>query len=225
MSLLQDTWTAFQGNEGWLRVRQHIVLSLVPLAAATVIGLVLGIAAAKTSRIASFSIQAIAFIGRMIPTFAAMALIMSATSIGFRPAVGGLILLALPTILLGTLTGIREVDPAAVDAARGMGFTPRQVLMRVELPLALPYIMNGIRIASVMVIATAALAGTIGADGLGVTILAGFSNGQDAVLLAGAIPVTLLALIAEGGFLLLGRTLTPTGLRRGARRKGTAHET
>ncbi len=220
MSLLSDTWTAFQDNEGWQRVGEHIRLSVIPLAIASVIGIALGVAAAKSSWLGTFSIQSAAFIGRMVPTFAAMALIMSATSIGFGPAAVGLVLLAVPTILLSTATGIRQADAAAVDAARGVGFTRTQLLGRVELPLALPYIMTGVRTASVMVVATAALAGAIGSGGLGVTIVAGFSNGQTDVLLAGAIPVTLLALAAEGCLLLIERLLTPTGLRRQAQIKG-----
>ncbi len=220
MSLAHDTWTAFTDNDGWGRVVQHLKLSFVPLAIATGIGVVLGVAAAKASRIGTFGIQTAAFVGRMIPTFAAMALIMSATSVGFGPAATGLVLLAVPTVLLSTATGIRQADTSVVDAARGMGFTPTQVLGRVELPLALPYIMTGVRAASVMVIATAALAGAIGSGGLGVTIIAGFSNNQTDVLLAGAIPVTLLALAAEGGLLLVERILTPTGLRRQVPTKG-----
>lgn len=219
MSLASDTWTAFQDNEGFARVREHVTLSFIPLLIATVIGVVLGIVAAKSSRIGTVTVQSAAFIGRMIPTFAAMALIMSATSVGYGPAAVGLVLLAVPTVLLNTATGIRQTAPSVVDAARGVGFTRSQVLFRIELPLALPYVMNGVRAASVMVVATAALAGAIGAGGLGVTIIAGFANNQTDVLLAGAIPVTLLALIAEGCLLLAERLLTPTGLRRQARLK------
>ncbi len=220
MSLAHDTWTAFTANEGWERVVEHLRLSFIPLAIATGIGIALGVAAAKSSWIGTFGIQSAAFVGRMIPTFAAMALIMSATSVGFGPAAAGLVLLAVPTVLLSTATGIRQADGAAIDAARGMGFTRTQVLGRVELPLALPYIMTGVRAASVMVIATAALAGAIGSGGLGVTIIAGFTNNQTDVLLAGAIPVTLLALTAEGLLLLTERILTPVGLRRQAPTKG-----
>jgi osmoprotectant transport system permease protein len=98
-----------------------------------------------------------------------------------------------------------------------MGYTRTQVLRNVELPLAVPFAFTGLRTAEVMIVSTAALAGAIGAGGLGVTIIAGFSNNQDDVLLAGAIPVTLLALAAEGILVALHRSITPTGLRRSRR--------
>jgi osmoprotectant transport system permease protein len=150
----------------------------------------------------------------MVPTFAVMALVMALTSIGFWPAVVGLVLLGIPSILLNTATGIREADPHAIDAARGMGYTEPQVLSRLQLPLALPHVAAGLRTAAVLTVSTAALAGLIGADGLGVTIAAGFSNNQDDVLLAGAIPVTAMALVADVLLIALQRLLTPVGLRR-----------
>lgn len=221
MTRPSSIWTAFQDNDGWTQLGEHIRLSVVPLAIATAIGLALGVVTARAGRTGTYVVNTCAFIGRMVPTFAVMAIVMAATSVGFTPAAVGLVLLAIPTVLLNTATGIRQVDPAAVDAATGMGFTRTQVLGRVELPLALPLIVAGIRSAAVMVVSTAALAGVIGAGGLGVMIVAGFSNNQNDVLLAGAIPVTILALTAE--LLLIGvqRLLTPTGLRR---RRTRPHE-
>ncbi len=214
MSLWSDTWTAFEANEGWQRVGEHVRLSAAALALAAVIGTALGIASAKSGRVGAAVVNTCAFIGRLVPTFAAMALIMALTSIGFRPALVALTVLGIPPILLNVATGITAADRRSVDAARGMGMTAAQTLGRVELPLAVPFLFTGLRTASVMIIATAALAGAIGAGGLGVTIIAGFSNGQDDVLLAGAIPVTLLALVGEA--LLAGAQYlaTPTGLRR-----------
>lgn len=214
MTGVDEIWTAFHQNEGWTRVVEHIRLSIVPLAIATAIGLALGIVVARSGRLGAFVIGTSAFAGRMIPTFAVMALVMSLMSIGFWPAVVGLVLLGIPSVLLNTATGIREADPHAVDAARGMGATPTQVLTQVQLPLALPLIATGIRTAAVLIVATAALAGLIGANGLGVTIAAGFTNNQNDVLLAGAIPVTILALTAEGLLTALQRLVTPVGLRR-----------
>lgn len=220
---MSATWTAFRDNEGWLRVWQHVQLSVVPLLIALAIGVPLGVVAGRLGRIGSFAIGSAAFIARMIPTFAVMALVMAMTSIGFWPAVAGLVLLGVPTILLNTATGIREADRPAVDAARGMGYTEPQIVGRLQLPLALPHIASGMRTAAVLIIATAALAGLIGADGLGVTIAAGFTNNQNDVLLAGAIPVTLLALIAEALLLGLQYLVTPAGLRR--RRAPANHPT
>jgi osmoprotectant transport system permease protein len=124
-----------------------------------------------------------------------------------------LTLLGIPPILYNTFTGLREADPGALEAATGMGFTPTQVLLRVEFPLALPLIFAGIRTSAVQIVATAALAALVGADGLGVLVLSGLSNDQNAVLLAGAIPIALLALLAELVFGGAERLFTPKGLR------------
>jgi osmoprotectant transport system permease protein len=110
------------------------------------------------------------------------------------------------------------VDRGVVEAARGMGFTPAAVLTRVELPMALPLLFAGIRIAAIQIVATAALAAAVGAGGLGVLILSGLANSNDQVLLAGAIPTALLALGIGGLLAVLQRLLTPRGLRLAARR-------
>lgn len=217
MSLLGDTWSAFQANEGWERVIEHAKLSVVPLGLAGAIGLLLGIACAKSGPVGSFVVTASGIAGRLIPTFAAMALVMALSSVGFWPAVVGLTLLGIPPVLLNVASGIRLADRGAVEAARGMGYTESQVLRGVELPLAVPFMFTGLRTSAVMIVSTAALAGAIGAGGLGVTIIAGFSNNQDDVLLAGAIPVTLLALAAEGILVAVHRLITPTGLRHSRR--------
>jgi osmoprotectant transport system permease protein len=211
---MNGVWTAFIENEGWLRLRRHILLSLVPLAMALVIGVALGILSSRLGRAGRFVIGASAFIARMVPTFAVMALVMALRGVGFWPAVVGLVLLGVPTILLNTATGLDEADRHTIDAARGMGYTEGQLLRKIRLPLALPHIAAGLRTAAVLTIATAALAGLIGADGLGVTIDAGFATNQRDVLLAGAIPVTLLALAADLSLLGLQYVLTPVALRR-----------
>lgn len=217
MSLLSDTWTAFLENEGWERLAQHVELSVVALLLAVAIGVVLGIACSKGGPIGSFAIAATGLIGRTVPTFAAMALVIALTSIGFWPAAIGLTALGIPSVLLNVATGIRGADRVAVEAARGMGLTPAQVLGRVELPLALPLVFTGLRSAAVMIVSTAALAGAVGAGGLGVTIIAGLSNNQTDVLLAGAIPVTLLAVAAEGIVIGAESLTTPKRLRRARR--------
>ena len=116
-------------------------------------------------------------------------------------------------VLINVFTGIREVDPGTVEAARGLGFTRLGVLTRVQLPLAVPLAVAGIRICAVQVVATTALAATVGAGGLGVLILAGLANNDDSVLLAGAIPTAALALAVAGVLALAERQLTPRGLR------------
>jgi osmoprotectant transport system permease protein len=206
-------WEAFSATDGWQRLLEHVQLSLTALLLAAVIGTGLGIAAAKTGAVGSFLVSSSALVVRMVPTFAAMAIVMALTSIGFRPAVFALTILGVPPVLFNVATGIANADPEAVSAATGIGMTATQRFVQVEVPLALPFLFTGLRTASVMIVATAALAGAIGAGGLGITIVAGFSNNQDDVLLAGAIPIALLALTLEAGLLGLQRAATSEGLR------------
>ncbi|MEZ0286067.1 MAG: ABC transporter permease [Thermoleophilia bacterium] len=204
---------AFLENDGWEQTWVTIKLSLTALGLATLVGLVLGIVCAKVGRAAAFLVITVSNLGRTVPTFAIIALILALTGLGFWPAALGLFLLGIPPILLNTFTGVKEVDPGAVEASRGMGFTPLQVLGRVELPIAMPLIFAGIRTSSVQIIATAALAGLVGAGGLGVIVASGLANNQDDVILAGAIPITILAALSELVFGGAERLVTPRGLR------------
>lgn len=219
MSLLGDTWTAFNDplNDGWGRTWQHARLALIALGWATGIGVILGIVCAKVGRAASFLVTMTANLGRTVPTFAVIALVGAVWALGEGPAVLGLVALAVPPILLNTFTGIHEVDAGAVEASRGMGLTSLQILGRVELPIALPLVFAGIRTSAVQVIATATLASVVAAGGLGDLVIAGLSNQQNDVLLAGAIPVAILALMAEALFGAAEWLITPRGLRIGRR--------
>lgn len=208
-----DIRDAFLENDGWEQTWVTIKLSLTALGLATLVGLVLGIVCAKVGRAAAFLVITVSNLGRTVPTFAIIALILALTGLGFWPAALGLFLLGIPPILLNTFTGVKEVDPGTVEASRGMGFTPLQVLGRVELPIAMPLIFAGIRTSSVQIIATAALAGLVGAGGLGVIVASGLANNQDDVILAGAIPITILAALSELVFGGAERLVTPRGLR------------
>ena len=212
---LAGIWDAFQDPnlDGWAQLIVHVRLSLVALAIATVIGVVLGVVAARSGRAMGFLVSAVANLGRTVPTFALLALVVALSSIGERPALIGLVALGIPPILVNTYTAIREVDAGAVEAARGMGFTRLGVLTRVELPMALPLTLAGVRISAIQIIATAALAAAVGAGGLGVLILSGLANSDNNVLLAGAIPTALLAMAVAGILALIERVLTPRGLR------------
>ena len=208
-----DIRDAFLENDGWEQTWVTIKLSLTALGLATLVGLVLGIVCAKVGRVAAFLVITVSNLGRTVPTFAIIALILALTGLGFWPAALGLFLLGIPPILLNTFTGVKEVDPGTVEASRGMGFRPYQVLGRVELPMAMPLIFAGIRTSSVQIIATAALAGLVGAGGLGVIVASGLANNQDDVILAGAIPITILAALSELVFGGAERLVTPRGLR------------
>ncbi|HYU76073.1 MAG TPA: ABC transporter permease, partial [Ktedonobacteraceae bacterium] len=133
--------------------------------------------------------------------------------LGFLPALIALTVLGIPPILLNTYTGIRGIDPATIDSARGMGMTTWQIITRIQTPLVLPIIAAGVRTSAVQVIATATLAAVIGAGGYGEYIFSGLYQLDNVQILAGAIPVAILALIAEVLLSQLQRALTPEGLR------------
>jgi osmoprotectant transport system permease protein len=208
-------WDAFNDPnlDGPAQLVTTIRLSLIALAVATVAGAVLGVVAAKLGRAAGFLVVAVSNLGRTVPTFALITLVVALTTIGDGPALVGLIALGIPPVLLNTYTGIREVDRGVVEAARGMGFTSRAILGRIELPLALPLVVTGIRVSAIQIVATTALAAAVGAGGLGVLILAGLANSDSDTLLAGAIPTALLALLIGALLGLAERLLTPRGLR------------
>jgi len=150
---------------------------------------------------------------RVIPSLAVLFLALPYFGLSFASSAIALTILALPPILVNTDAAFRAIDAAIIEAARGMGMTSRQTLLRVELPLALPVMLAGIRTATVEVIASATLAAFIGGGGLGLYITRGFAMYDNAILLTGAIPVALLAFAAE---LLLGglqRWVSPPDLR------------
>jgi osmoprotectant transport system permease protein len=130
--------------------------------------------------------------------------------------VTALVLFAVPPVLTNGYVGMREVDRDVVEAARGVGLSPWQVVRTVELPLAVPLLLNGIRLAAVQVIATVTIAALVAGGGLGNIILLGFGTQDQAAVVAGALLVAALALVAEGAFALLARTLEPAGRRRTA---------
>ena len=210
MGSLGAAWSYVLNNwSSWTAAMSiQIQLSVFALAIGIVICLPLGILAAR-SRVVSLG--AINLFGtlRAIPSIAILFLAYPFLGFGFVPALVALSILACPPILINTAAGFAGVDAATVEAARGMGMNPRQVLMRVEFPLALPVVLAGIRTATLEVIASATLATFIGGGGPGDFIVQGLSNNQIDVLLAGAIPLALMALLAEGLFTGLDRAIRP----------------
>lgn len=189
---------------------QHLLLVLVPLAIGLGLGLPLGFLCARSSVASTVLINT--FNGlRVIPSLAILFVAIPYFGLTFTSAALALTLLVMPPILISTDVAFRSIEPAIIEAAKGMGMTPRQVLQKVEIPLALPIIISGIKTATVEVIASATLAAFIGAGGLGSFIVLGFSLYDNAILLVGAIPVALLALIAEVSLSMLQRLVqTPT---------------
>jgi len=203
--------------------RDTIVLCLVPIVLSLLIALPLGVLVARQP-IAAFLATNISGLVRAVPTFAVlMVMLLLLKQIGFTPSVIALTALGVPPILLNMIAGLRGIDPAAIDAARGMGMTRLQVLARVELPLVLPVAAAGVRSAAVQIVATVPLAALIGGGGYGEYILNGLSNEANAIdLLVGALSVALLALLTEAIFAAIQRAVTPAGLRAGLQAAGAA---
>jgi len=197
------------------RTVQTLQLSIVPILCSLLIAVPLGILVARRP-IGAFIATTLSGLGRAIPVLVLLVLMVSVfhIGIGFRPAAIALTILGIPPILLNTIEGIRSIDPAVVDAARGMGMTQRQILGRIQIPLMLPVLAAGVRTAAVQIVATTPLAAIIGAGGYGEYILAGISNLADPTeLLVGATSVALLALATEFGLAALQRAVTPAGVR------------
>lgn len=203
-------WT---GDAGILhRLEQHVALTAVSIAIAAVIALPVGLALGHIGRGGTLAIN-ITNVGRAIPTFAVLTLLtLSPVGIGNRSTVVALVLFALPPLVTNSYIGLREVDAEVRDAARGMGMSGWQLFRRVELPLGMPLVMAGVRIATVQVWATATIAALVGAGGLGRLITDGLSSHDQGQLLTGAVLVALLAVVVEGALALLQRQVDP--LRR-----------
>jgi len=201
-------------NNFWGTSLAFIQLCLISILIAVAIGIVLGIAVSRTPILAFIAVN-LSGLMRAIPIIAFLiaATAIPALGLGFRTAVIAMILLGIPPVLLNTYTGLRGIDPATIDAARGMGMTNGQIMTRVQLPLVLPIIAAGARTAAVQIVATAPLAAFINAGGYGDYIVTGFYLLHNVEILAGAIPVTLIALLVEVGMSSLERFLTPTGLQ------------
>lgn len=192
------------------RLLQHIQLSLISFAIAAVVGLPLGILLAQSGRFWSMPVFAVANLGQAVPSIAMLALAFTFVGLGPKPTIAALALYALLPILRNTLVGVQSVDPSVVEAARGMGMTPMQTLLRVQLPLTTPAIFGGLRTALVLVVGTATLGNFIGGGGLGDVIDAGITSGRDRIVLTGAGMVAALALLADWALSIAERLLTPT---------------
>jgi osmoprotectant transport system permease protein len=168
------------------------------MAVAAALGLVLGVLAARWERFAAV-VLAVTSTVLTVPSFALFGLLTIWLGLGNPPVIVGLILYALLPVVRNTRTGIAAVDPAVVEAARGMGMSSPQILMRVQLPLAVPVIIAGLRQATVMVVAIATVGATVGANDLGQPILSavGRSSGTLERLLSGVIPVAAIGILAD----------------------------
>lgn len=205
-------WTGPNGipTRTWEQVQMSLLAMAIALVIALPIGLVLG-----HLRKGVLLTTNISNVGRAIPTLAVLIILASIPSIGVgnTAAVLALALFAIPPLMTNTFAGMASVDRDVLDASQGMGMSPAQRLARVELPLATPLVVAGIRTATVQVVATASLAALVGGGGLGRYVVDGFALQDNTLIVSGAILTALLAIAAEGILALVQRMVTPRGLR------------
>jgi len=198
-------------GEVFERLLEHIGLVGASMGIALLVGLPLGIALVRRARLQRWVIGA-ANVVQTIPSLALFGFLIPVPwigGVGASTAIVALALYALLPVLRNTVTGIAEVDPAVVESARGMGMTPWQVLWQVQLPLAAPVMLAGVRVATAMCIGITTIAAAIGAGGLGVFIFRGLAMVNNQVILAGAIPAAALAILADTSLGWLEKRLSP----------------
>ena len=186
----------------------HIFLSGVSFAIVAAIGVPVGVVIAQAGPIVRAPVFLLANLGQAVPGIGLLVLLFAFFGLGATPTVIALVVYGLLPVLRNTVAGIQSVDPAAVDAARGMGMTRWQALMRVQLPLASPLVFAGLRTALVLIIGTATLGNFIGGGGLGDVISNGINN-SDRVVFVGAVMVASLALLADWALSMVERAAVP----------------
>ena len=196
-----------------VEVARHLQLTGIALALATMTGIPLGILITRERWLAAPVLAVISVI-YTIPSVALLGFMIPLLGIGPKVAIVALFLYALLPIVRNAYTGISQSDPSASEAARGMGMSETQVLARVVLPQALPVLMAGVRTSAVLGVSVATLAALVGARGLGKFVFEGIDMTNTRMILSGAIPIAVLALLVDTGLGLLERWITPRGLRR-----------
>ncbi len=221
-ALGQQSPTAASRRPGWVvtaaeigrYTAEHLRLVLISLLAAIVVGVPLGILAARTRRLAGTVLAATGLL-QTIPSLALFACLIPLFGIGPLPALVALFLYGLLPIVRNTYTGLTTIPPNLTEAGEALGLSPRALLIRVSLPMASPAIMAGVKTSAVINVGTATIAAFIGAGGLGDPIKTGIDLQRTDLLLQGAVPAALLALLVQGAFDLLDRVVVPRGLRLG----------
>jgi osmoprotectant transport system permease protein len=216
----------WSGRDGIpVRLVEHLVLSIIPLALALAVALPIGLYVGHTGRGSQLAVN-LSNIGRAVPTLAILIIAFMLLSrplvvVGLRSEVSevaaiiAMFFLALPPVVTNTYVGLAEVDRDLIEAARGMGMTGGQVLLRVELPVALPVVLAGIRTAAVQVVATATLGAVVATGGFGRYLIDGIAQLRYEEMFAGAVLVALLSLLTELSFAWLQRRTISPGLLAG----------
>jgi osmoprotectant transport system permease protein len=211
-------WTGPNGVP--TRVVEHLFYTLLAVAIGALIAVPLGAWIGHTGR-GGFLVVGLANGMRALPELGLLTLLVLLVGIGLLPVTLALVVLAVPPLLAGTYAGVRNVDRATVDAARGMGMRDREILLKVELPNALPLVLGGLRAATLQVLATAAIAAYVALGGLGRYLIDGLAVSDYTTVIAGALLIAALALLVEGVLAGVQRLVVSPGLRpsRRARRK------
>lgn len=195
---LWDFFDYVQRNSGmlWGYLYQHVLMVLIGVGLAFVVGVPLGVLCAR-NRVLARIILAVTNILQVVPSLAMLVLLLLIMGLGSATVTVGLFLYSLNPIVRNTHVGLLQVNPSYVEAGRGVGMSRLQILFNVRLPLALTYLMSGLRIAAVIAIGVATIAPLVGGAGLGREIYAGISNGNSLRIFAGAVPAALLAIVAD----------------------------
>lgn len=219
MSFLADVVRWFSDPAHWggpdgipERLLEHVQISAESVAIGAVIALPIGIALGHYGRFGNLAIN-ISNVGRALPSFGVLVIAFQVLGLGDTPILIALAALAIPPMVTNSYVGLREVDPDIKEAARGMGYRELAQLLRVELPLAVPLVMAGIRTSAVQVVATATLAAIIAGGGLGRYVIDGFAQQDNVKLFAGALLVAMLAMATELSLSAVERLLVPRGMR------------
>ncbi|MEV2210250.1 ABC transporter permease [Streptomyces sp. NPDC050997] len=204
----------WQGYDGIpTRLGEHVGYSLLALAIAAAIGLPVGLLTGHTGR-GGNALAFIATAGRALPSFGLLVLMFVILGLGLLPVMIPLVVLAIPPILVTTYEAVRSVDPSPVDAARGMGMRESRILFQVELPVALPLILSGLRSAAIQIVSTATIAAYVSLGGLGRYIVDGLYQRNYEKVVGGATLVAVMALVTLGLFWAVHRLAVSPGVRR-----------
>lgn len=216
MSVVSEAWQWFREPEQWtggsgipMRLVEHLGYTGLTVGVSAVLAIPLGLWVGHTGRLRGFAI-ALSGALRALPTLGVLTYVVLLSGLGLTPITVALTVLAIPPLLAGAYSGLESVDRATIDAARAMGMSEWQVLTKVEIPLALPLIVGGLRSATLQVVATATVAAYVGLGGLGRYIIDGIALGDYPRTLGGSVVVVVLALVLDGLFVLSQKAATPS---------------
>jgi osmoprotectant transport system permease protein len=211
MSGLQE-FLAQRGSTILECLMQHVYLTVVAMALAIAVALPLGLLLTRLKRFAKYMIGGVGVI-QTLPSLALVGLMVPLLGAGPKACITALFLYALLPIVRNTHTGVMNVDPAMVEAARGMGMSSLQILFKIQLPLSIPVIMAGIRTSTIICVGVATLGGIVNAGGLGLLIWIGIDRSNDTLIYAGAFPAMGLALVLDYILALGEKAFTPEGIK------------